>query len=182
MRNALKKSLDGKWCIRISTKHPDGEAYDGVVLHLTKSIIVVHEFRDFVANGILVFPRKSVASIRDGDLELCENKILRRSGEIKSARRIAWLRNIDTIKDLLSGLSQRKIWPAVEELKDGESALFVGPISEIKSRSFTIHCYDAAGNWTDAQGVDYRDVFRVEFNSKYLNYFNDYMRVSNELP
>ena len=180
MRNALQKSLDQKWCIHFSTSHPDGDAYDGVVLHFAKSIVVVHEFRDFVADGILVFPKKSVASIRDGNLEVCENQILRGSGEIKSVKRIAWLKNIDTIKDLLSGLSQRKIWPAIEQLKEGESALFVGSITAIEKKSFTIYCYDAAGNWEDAYDIDYGNVFRIEFNSKYLNYFNDYMRASNE--
>jgi len=180
MRNALQKSLDEKWCIRFLANHPDGDAYDGVVIHLAKSFVVVREFRDFVADGILVFPKKSVASIRNGDFEVCENQILRRSGEIKSVKRIAWLKNIDTTKDLLSALSKRKIWPAIEELKDGESALFVGPITAIEKKSFTIYCYDAAGNWKDAYDIDYGSVFRIEFNSKYLNYFNDYMSASKE--
>ena len=180
MRNAFQKSLDQRWCIRFLTHHPDGDAYDGVVLHLAKSIVVVREFRDFMADGILVFPKKSVASIRDGDLEVCKNRILRRSGEIKSVKRIAWLKDIDTVRGLLSDLSKRKIWPAIEELKGSESALFVGPITAIEKKSFRIYCYDAAGNWEDAYDVDYGNVFRIEFNSKYLNYFNDYMRASNE--
>ncbi len=182
MRNALQKSLDKKWCIHFLTNHPEGDAYDGVVIHLAKSLVVMHEFRDFVADGILVFPRKSVVSVRNGDFEVCENRILKRSGEIKSVKKIDWLKNIHSVKDLLSSLSKRNIWPAIEELKDGKSALYVGPITGIKKNSFMIYCYDAAGNWEDAYDIDYRNVYRIEFNSKYLNYFNEYMRACNGTP
>jgi len=39
-------------------------------------------------------------------------------------------------------------------------------------------CYDAAGKWEGAYNIDYKSVFGVEFESRYLNYFNDYMRPS----
>jgi len=58
--------------------------------------------------------------------------------------------------------------------------LFVGPITAIEKKSFQIYCYDATGNWEDVYDIDYGNVFRIEFNSKYLSYFNDYMRASNE--
>ena len=72
MKRTLQKSLDEKWCVRLTTSQPSGDAFDGVVIHIGKSIVALREFRDFQADGVLVFPKKSLAEVRDGELEVCE--------------------------------------------------------------------------------------------------------------
>ena len=37
-------------------------------------------------------------------------------------------------------------------------------------------CYDAASKWEGGYEINYDDVFRIEIDSKYCNYFNDYMK------
>jgi hypothetical protein len=181
IEKAFKKSLEKKWCLRFNTNHPDKDAYDLVVIHIGKLIVVAREFRDFESGGIIAFPRKSLTSVRDGDFEICENQILRRSGEIKKAKSIKWLNNINTIRDLVCALSKRKLWPAVEQVRSGDFALFVGPIFHIEDKVFEVYCYDAAGNWEGGYGINFKNVFKIEFDSKYLNYFNGYM-MANEKP
>jgi hypothetical protein len=180
MKSTLQKSLDKKWSIRLTTTHPNADAYDGVVIHIGKSIVVLREFRDFQADGVLVFPKKSLAEARDDEFEACENKILKHSGEIKHINKMKWLASINTVEDLIRAMLKRKIWPAIERITSGDTALFVGSIMSVKSKSFEIYCYDATGKWEGAYNLYYNKVFRVEFESRYLNYFNDYMRPSYE--
>jgi hypothetical protein len=180
VKRTLQKSLDEKWCVRLTTSQPSGDAFDGVVIHIGKSIVALREFRDFQADGVLVFPKKSLAEVRDGELEVCENKIIKHSGEIRNINKMKWLADIDTVEDLLRVISKRKIWPAIEQIISDDSALFVGSIVEVKNKFFEIYCYDAAGQWEGAKNIDYKKVFRVEFKSRYLNYFNDYMKPSYE--
>ena len=178
MKRTLQKSLNEKWCVRLTTSQPSGDAFDGVVIHIGKSIVALREFRDFQADGVLVFPKKSLAEVRDGELEVCENKIIKHSGEIRNINKMKWLAGIDTVEDLIRVISKRKIWPAIEQIISDDSALFVGSIVEVKNKFFEIYCYDAAGQWEGTKNIDYKKVFRVEFKSRYLNYFNDYMKPS----
>ena len=180
MKRTLQKSLNEKWCVRLTTSQPSGDAFDGVVIHIGKSIVALREFIDFQADGVLVFPKKSLAEVRDGELEVCENKILKHSGEIRNINKMKWLAGIDTVEDLIRVISKRKIWPAIEQVITDDSALFVGSIVEVKNKFFEIYCYDAAGHWEGAKNIDHKKVFRVEFESRYLNYFNDYMKPSYE--
>ena len=146
MKRTLQKSLDEKWCVRLTTSQPSGDAFDGVVIHIGKSIVALREYRDFQADGVLVFPKKSLAEVRDGELEVCENKIIKHSGEIRNINKMKWLADIDTVEDLLRVISKRKIWPAIEQIISDDSALFVGSIVEVKNKFFEIYCYDAADN------------------------------------
>lgn len=171
----LKKSFEKRWCVRINTNHPDGDSYDIVVLHIGKHVVIGREFRDFVADGLLVFPKNVITSIRDSELEICENAILKKSGEIKHAKRIRWLEKVDSAKDIATVLARRNIWPAIETVEKRNAYLYVGPIFHVGDDEVEIYCYDAAGNWEGSYSLDYRRVFRLEFDSKYLQHFNDYM-------
>ena len=78
-------------------------------------------------------------------------------------------------------LAERDIWPAVEVVfTDGGSALYIGPILEIKKKHFSLNCYDAAGKWEKVYRIDFNEVFRLEFGSKYTEHFNNYMRRQGE--
>jgi hypothetical protein len=176
MEKTLKRSLDKKWCVRFNTRHPEKDVYDGVVIHNGTSIVVIREFRDLAAEGIIGLPKRVLSGIRDGAFELCENEILRRSGEIRSAKPIKWLDEVNTVEELLQGLSKRKIWPAIEQVKRRDPALYVGPIFHMEKDACDIYSYDAAGAWEDINRIEFKNIFKIEFHSKYLNDFNEYMR------
>ena len=146
------------------------------MIHNGSSIVLIREFKDLSADGIIGLPKKSLAGIRDGAFELCENEILRRSGEIGSAKPVKWLAEINTVEELLHGLSKRKVWPGIEQVKRRGPALFVGPIFHLEKDACNIYCYDAAGNWEDIYRIEFKNIFKIEFESKYLNHFNEYMR------
>ncbi|MBK7994094.1 MAG: hypothetical protein IPK14_11925 [Blastocatellia bacterium] len=44
--------------------------------------------------------------------------------------------------------------------------------------SFFLKCYDASGKWEKVYKINYDEVFRIEFDSKYCNRFNHYMKIS----
>ncbi len=177
MNKRIAKSLNDKYCIRLATNHPDKEAYDGIVIHKTRSLVVICEIHDFEVDGIIAFPRIRIEKVMDSDLEECENKIIRMNDEIRNIKKPKWLGKMNSIGELIQYLCKKKIWPAIEIIhKDNESALYVGPITKAGRTKFSIYCYDAAGDWEQEYTLNNSDVFRVEFNSKYTNHFNSYMK------
>ena len=173
-----RKSLTKKWCMRFKTNHPDGDAYDGIVTHIKPRFIVLHEEKDFAFDGLVVLPKKNIKGFRDGAYERCFNEILRHSGAIKELRRVPWLRNADSIPRLIAALMQRDIWPAIETIDDArtDSSFYIGPITGVFADRFTIMHYDATGEWDAEYELEFREVFRIEFGSKYCEQFNAYMR------
>ena len=176
--NKYKKSLDNQWCLRFKTCHPDGDRYDGVVTQINKSFVVLQEEVDFVFNGILVLPKKSISGYGDNKYDSCCNKILRENGAIRRLRSPHWLTSCATLHDVLSQLRSRRIWPIVEVLFDEnkDSAFYIGPVTKIEESHCYLKCYDAAGQWEKEYQLTYEEIFKIEFGSIYCKNFNAYMR------
>ncbi len=159
MKSKLEQSLKKKWAIRLITKHPDTDEYDAIVLHYTRSVIAIKEYRDFKPDGIMFFPRRVIERIRDDDFEECENKILRMTGDIKEAKKLNWLSKINSLNELFVYCREKKIWPAVETIQDKESALYLGPITKVTPSSISLYCYDATGKWETEYNIKNKDIF-----------------------
>ncbi|WP_171039816.1 hypothetical protein, partial [Streptococcus pseudopneumoniae] len=161
---------------------PDGDNYDGVVTHVKHSYIALKEGVDFDFDGVVILPKKVLKGSRDGKAEECTNRIIRYNGNIKNARSPRWLNNCSSLVDILRQLQKRNIWPAIEILflLDGktESDFFIGPITRIENNVFWIHGYDGSGRWNDEYEIGISEIFRIEFDSAYLNHFNSYMKNS----
>ena len=170
------KSLKEKRTIRICTTHPDGDNYDGVVLHKTKEIIIFHEIIDFEFNGIQIFPLSFVKSIKDDKHDKCANKIIRHNGQYKKISRVNTFSKSVNITDCLEIIKKRNIWPAIEIVKGKTSHLYVGPIIKIDDKDLLINCYDAAGKWECNYKLNINKIVKVEIKSKYLKHFNNYMK------
>jgi hypothetical protein len=84
MKKILLNSKNKQHTIRLHTSHPDGDAYDGVVLGISKSIIVFQDTSDFKIEGVSILPRKWLTKIRDSKFEKCYDKILRLHGEMEN--------------------------------------------------------------------------------------------------
>ena len=164
--------------MRFETIHPDGDAYDGVVTHIERNHVVLCPERDFEFDGLMVFPKKAIKGYRDSGFESCANKLMIHNGAIGSIPHVDWLDDCGSIKEILIGLKERDIWPAIEVLfeNDSESTLHIGPITAIHRTRLSLHCYDAAGNWEKVYTLDFDEIFRIEFDTKYCNHFNAYMR------
>jgi hypothetical protein len=173
-----RRSLDRQWCMRFDTRHPDGSKYDGVITHIRPEYIILREVRDLDFDGIIVLPRTGIGGVRDGENEKCTNAILRHCGAIRRLRTPQWLDQCATIQGLLSRLRAEDVWPGVETLFDGgkTSAFYLGPIVEIGDREFQLHCYDAAGQWEQIYRISLAEICRIEFDSRYCNRFNAWMR------
>jgi hypothetical protein len=176
------KSLKDKWVIRLKTHHPDGDNYDGVVFVVKRSFVAIRELRDFEFDGVIVLPKKAIRGFRDGVFEAADNAIIRNNGQIDAMSIPSWVEECGTIQHVMAYMMRHDIWPGVEILfEEGRTAAFyLGPIVKADADSFTINCYDAAGNWEKPYRLGYEEVFRIEFDSKYCNHFNNYMQAHNE--
>lgn len=177
LNEKIEKSLNEKWMIRIKTSHPDKDAYDGIVVSDKSEFIVINQERDLEFDGIVFLQKKDIVKIRDGKYEKCANKIIRQNGEIEKLSAPDWIAECDTIKDVIKTLKSKDIWPAVEIIDNEKSGSFyLGPIIATGKKIFQLYCYDAAGKWESIYKLPYDEIFRIEFDSKYCNHFNRFMR------
>lgn len=174
------QSLEKKWFIRFKTIHPDGDNCDGIVLAIKRSFLVMKESSDFELDGTIILPKRVVRGYRDSGFERCYNNIIRSNAQINNIAIPDWLHKCSSVREVVFQLKNNDIWPGVEMLFDEgkRSAFYLGPIFEIRVHSFSINCYDATGKWEAVYDLDYDKVFRIEFDSKYCNHFNNYMKKS----
>lgn len=172
------KSLAEKWCMRFKTKHPDGDNYDGIVTHVKPHFIVLREEIDFELDGVIILTKRSIKGSRDGKYDECCNQVLRSNGALKKLRPVRWLDSCETIAQVIAAMMRRDIWPGIEiqSNREDEWAFYIGPITGVESEQLTLRCYDAAGRWEKEYTLQYEEIFRIEFDSKYCNYFNEYMK------
>lgn len=172
------KSLHKQWVLRFSTIHPDGDHYDGVVTAIRPDFIIVCEETNWEFDGIQIFAKRAITDIRDGKYEACANRIVRGNDALSQVVMPGWLEACQTLNDVLQAVQQQEIWPAVETLSDNDQKdfFYLGPITKFGEHSFWIRSYDADGKWERQYEIDYSEVFRIEFGSRYCNHFNDYMR------
>jgi len=163
--------------------HPDNDNYDGVITHNKLDFIVLREQKDFEFDGIVMLYKQFVKSIRDGKYERCANEILRYNGVIKKLRVPKWVSDCETMQQVFNMAKRRGIWLGVEIIfnEGNESAFYIGPITDADEKHFSIKCYDAAGKWEKEYQLDYAEVFRIEFDSKYCNNFNAFMKSKSDL-
>ena len=170
--------------MRFKTIHPDGDAYEAVLMCMKRLFVVLRIVTNFELDGTMIFPKKVICGCRDAKFEECYNDIIRNNQQIDSLSSPQWLHNCESIREVISELMQRDIWPGIEVLFDKDkvrrSAFFIGPIVEIKKNKFFVKCYDAAGKWEKVYPIRYDEVFRIEFDSKYCNHFNEYMKTHNK--
>ena len=177
-----KKSKDKKWLLRFKTSHPEGDHYSGVVTDIKRTFIVLRELRELEFDGILVLPKKVLKGCRDSKYEACHNRILRHSGSINKAKSYDWnpLIDINTLYDVVQKIRRNNIWPSVEILFeiDGklETDFYIGPIIKIERYGFWICPYDGAGKWEEEYFIEFKEIFKIEFDDQYSSTFNNYMR------
>ncbi|HEX8127910.1 MAG TPA: hypothetical protein VF527_02335 [Pyrinomonadaceae bacterium] len=167
--------------MRFKTRHPDGNSFDGVIAHLKHSFVVLREEREFEFDGVVILAKKFVKGFRDGKYERCANQILRENGAIKKLRVPRWLDSCETIPQALATMMRRDIWPAVEIVynEGRDSAFYLGVITGVEDEQFSIKSYDAAGKWEKNSTLDYDEIFKIEFDSRYCKHFNAHMKSKN---
>ena len=177
MNKHLSRSKNRKGVIRIRTKAPDGMNIDGIVLQEARSFVSLLVVEDFEPDGIVVVPKKWIKGIRDGKFEACATEMIRFSGTLERTEPFAWPSNLTSLAEVCAYLKERDIWPAVEIIYNGDdSAFYIGPITEISKRSLRLYCYDAAGQWEKEYEIDFAEIFRIEFESRYARNFNAFMK------
>jgi hypothetical protein len=164
-----------KWIIRIITKNPDGDNFDGIVLGNHEKFIVFQDFQDFEQRGIIFLPKKWIRGIRNGALEKSFNKICRFSRTLKLTKEKNKLLIRSSLKEVILQLKKNHIWPVVEMINKKSSSLYIGPITHVDDNLFKVYCYDATGKWEGNYKLEYRKLFKIEINGKYAHYFNKYM-------
>ncbi len=178
LERKFQKSLNERWLLRFSTIHPDGGNYYGIVVAIRSEFIVVCDDSEFEFNGFQIFPKQSITEVRDGRVEACINRIIRSNQALETVTTPQWISECEGIVDVLHSIHRQDIWPIVESLYENKqkTAFYIGPITKVGDHSLWLRCYDGDGKWEKRYELDYSDIFRIEFGSRYERHFNAYMK------
>lgn len=180
LEKKINKSLEKKWGVRFKPTHPDKDNYDGVVICNKDDFIVLRQEEDFEFDGVVIIPKKFIKNIRDGKYEKCCNEILRQNGQLEKITVPDWIFECENLNQVLSSLKNLDIWAAVETVSSKNSAFYIGPITKVGRKKFNLYCYNAAGKWESEYTLPINEIFKIEFDNKYCNHFNDYMQSKAE--
>lgn len=156
--HVLQKSLNNSQLIKLKTSTPDEDEYDGIVLHISKSVVTLHSVENFESDGILFIERKWISDYRDSEFEECFDKVMKYHHKIEKLHIVPWIIEIQTTKDVLLNCHKNSIWPLVETIdSDGETtSLYLGTITDVSGKSFSMYAYDATGNWEAEYDLPYK--------------------------
>ena len=172
-----KKSLTQKWSLRFKVKRT-GDNYDGVVMMIRPTFIVLQELTSFYFDGIIILPKKVISGYRDNQFDRCKNEIIRQNRAINKLSLPKWLQSCQSVPQILIEMMERGIWPAIESVSKDKpgSALYLGQVDEVGNVGLYIYCYDAAGKWEKEYYLSYQNIIKIELNSDYCKNFNRYMK------
>ena len=170
--------MNEKWCMRFKMKYPEGDAYDGIVISNLKTHIILRQFKDFEAGGILILPKKYIKGYCDGDSEKCSNSIIEENGQKNNIDVPQWVTSCVNIREVIRELKKHEIWPSVETISNEgkDTVLYIGAILECLEKEFFLHCYDGSGKWEKEYLLDYGNITVIRFGDKYTMHFNKYMK------
>jgi hypothetical protein len=173
--NILKGLKKSKKSVRLITNHPDGDNYDGIILGVSENLVILQEENGFAFGGVVALPLNRIKGRRLGSLEHLRDQVVAENGQFKKLIRYSWLRAVKNIEQILKECARRKIWPIVETIRKRKTALFIGPITQVGPKEFSIFCYDANGKWEKEYLLNYREIFKVEIFDSYSTHFNRFM-------
>ncbi len=178
LTDVYKKSIKKKWLVRLKTKHPDGDCYDGIVLKETKDFVVLYSLNDFEQDGIVVLAKKFISGFRDGKFEKCFNAIVRFNGQFKKVRMPKWLAKCETFEDVFRKCLKLEIWPCIEILlkfRKLKSDFYLGKVVKGNESQVLFQGYDATGKWEKETIIEFDEILRIGFN-RYTAHFNAFMK------
>ena len=169
--------------MRFRTRHPDGDNYDGVVIHIARDFIVLREERDLEFDGMVLLRKSALRGVRNARFEACTNDILHEARTSNRVQAPKWVTKCTTVEAFLVALMKRSIWPGIEMLfGDGSTAFYLGPVKSVSADGFVTKCYDAAGKWEKDYTLRWNEIFRIEVGSRYCRQFNRYMLAKGAEP
>ncbi len=179
LRAKYRKSLSKKLVIRLKTRHPDQDKYDGIIVFEGRDFICLAVEENFEFDGFIILAKKFVNGVRDSKFEECTNRIVRLNKAINKIKIPIWITKHKTLIEVLRYFQKKGIWPAIEIIYRKEGILYVGPITNVLGNEFSIYCYDADGSWEKNYRLSVNELFKIQFNDQYTTHFNNYMRKIN---
>lgn len=177
------KSLENQWLTRFETDVPPMDHFTGVVVLVQRGFVVILESTELAWDGFEIVPKGIITGFRDAGYEACANAIHRHRGEIDAATCPDWLGSCRTLRDVVTAMQARDIWPGIEvvfesdEEEDGvDTAFYLGPVVDVDEDTFSVHCYDATGAWEGVYVLAYDEIVRICFDDTYTTRFNAWMR------
>jgi hypothetical protein len=151
----------------------------GFVLGIGGSLVLLHQFHDFYAEGYTTLRIADVERIRTGEQERFLERIIIAEG-LLGGLGIPYPLTLDDMRSLLSDLYERG-HPVVVECEGRETSAhdeyYIGQIVAVGNESLKLLYFNAVGKWdSEPSVIAFPSITRVQFDTPYINTIIKYLK------
>jgi hypothetical protein len=148
----------------------------GYILDYSDDFVLMQEAGDFTLHGYIVLPVNQLKKIRHNKYDKCFKKIMIAEAEADKVGinykidLSSWQTVFNSIKDIPQNV--------IVECEDPKIGSFtIGPIVKANKKKINIQYFDPTGLLDETPtSVNYEDITKVSFDSRYINVFSKYLR------
>lgn len=147
----------------------------GFVLAVSDELMLMREVYDFAPDGYVIVQLRDVTSVRDGDYERFDARVLAAEG-VRAAPPPTAI-DLASWRTVFASLARGE-WSLilVEDESDADVALWVGRVLGAGDTAATFHYVSPVGVWAvEPEEIDYDDVTRVCFGDRYTTVLARYV-------
>jgi hypothetical protein len=172
----LKKLCDNRRYVGITRDIPDTDRIWGIVLALSRNLVLVQNVTDFHLDGYSIIRRCDISKVIYRKDEKCYEKILKKEGlfnKVGLQEKILlnnWLTVFHSLKRIGRNVIVEGECPDIDEY-------CIGRIIRVNKKHVKMQYFDSTGKWTKGfWHAPYDEITIVQFESEYVKVFSKYLR------
>ncbi len=177
MKDRLEKYLAKSSKIKIYLDTPsENDEYSGIPIRLSRSLVAIHDIREFHFDGIRVIRLKDIVKVRRSNVEIVGQKILKSTGEMENHFSPSWLR-IGSWKSLLTCLKTQRKCVCIERSIVARNSFVMGYIYSLKDKAVILKSFDTDLEWNKPMhSIEYSDITEIYFDDEYSVTYSNFVK------
>ena len=144
----------------------DDLSSQGFILDFNEDWIAIQSTHDFQLNGLSIFRRKDISSMKSSSTDDFHKKILQSDGLLQKVD-FTFRLPASGIDEFLSDLPPNKIVALEDERED--DIYIIGPILEVNDELVTLRYFSPRGTWDTEPGeIRMADITSISLQSPYI--------------
>ena len=173
IRRQLAAAAAGRRLVKVTRLDPDQEPQHGYPLALGRTLLLLLAVHPdlLLPDGFLVVRMEDVATVHSGEWENVVERALADEARLPDAASYLELR-LGGWAQLLADLQARGE-RVIVECEGDEEGFFLGAVLDVRRGAVEIRHIGSDGGWEDESWlVDYPDITRVRFGTRYIDVFS----------
>ena len=172
------KAFMKKKFISIHTEQPDNDSYDGIIVALTQSYIIIAQELDYEFDGYVLIPRCNICGYRQSDVEQFSYNLMKSSGDITQLEIPNWMQQSKTNENAFSAIMSHNPWMRISWVCPNcdDIHVDVGKLIAYDDESISMDLYHKNGSYQGEMGWAMNKIYALEFDAKFLVKFANYFK------